>query len=76
MVHEQYEQHERLLFAEQVFRIQGAIFEVNAQMGAGLLEAVYQECLALELATRGIPFVAEAPLALSYINTFVLFVDK
>jgi hypothetical protein len=42
MVHEQHEQHERVLFAQEVFRIQGAIFEVNAQMGAGFLEAVYQ----------------------------------
>jgi GxxExxY protein len=66
MVHEQHEQHERVLFAQEVYRIQGAIFEVNGQMGAGFLEAVYQECLALELAARGIPFVADAPLALSY----------
>ncbi len=66
MVHEQHEQHERVLYADEVFRIQGAIFEVNVRMGAGFLEAVYQECLALELTARGIPFVADAPLALSY----------
>jgi GxxExxY protein len=49
-----------------VFQIQGAIFEVNRRMGAGFLEAVYQECLALEFARRGIPFVAQPRLELTY----------
>jgi GxxExxY protein len=66
MVHEPHEPHERLLQADEVFRIQGAVFEVNRAMGAGFLEAVYQECLALEFAERGIPFVAQPPLALDY----------
>jgi GxxExxY protein len=35
-------------------------------MGAGFLEAVYQECLAIEFASRGIPFVAQKPLPLRY----------
>lgn len=35
-------------------------------MGIGFLEAVYQECLALELASRGVPFRAHSRLALSY----------
>jgi GxxExxY protein len=34
--------------------------------GAGFLEAVYQECLALEFARRGIPFVAQPSLPLAY----------
>jgi len=61
MNHEKHEKHENMLFAEEAFRIQGAVFEVSRQMGTGFLEAVYQECLALELAAQGIPFVA-APL--------------
>jgi GxxExxY protein len=35
-------------------------------MGAGFLEAVYQECLAMEFKAGAIPFVALPPLALSY----------
>jgi|SRR5579872_853098 len=66
MVHEPHEPHERLIFADEVFRIQGAIFEVNRVMGAGFLEAVYQECLGLEFAAREIPFVASRPLRLTY----------
>jgi GxxExxY protein len=66
MVHEPHEPHERLVHAQEVFCIQGAIFEVNRQMGAGFLEAVYQECLALEFAARSIAFVATPRLALEY----------
>jgi GxxExxY protein len=35
-------------------------------MGPGFLEAVYQECLALEFAARGIPFLATPSLKLTY----------
>jgi GxxExxY protein len=67
MGHEPHEPHEQgLVHAEEVFAIQGAVFEVNRHMGAGFLEAVYQECLAIEFKARAIPFVALPPLALSY----------
>ena len=66
MNHEKHEKHENMLFAEEAFRIQGAIFEVSRQMGTGFLEAVYQECLAIELAAQEITFVALPPLALAY----------
>ena len=66
MDHEPHEPHERTLYASEVFRIQGAVYEVNRRMGAGFLEAVYQECLALEFMERGIPFVAQKPLPLTY----------
>jgi GxxExxY protein len=55
-----------MLYAEEVFRIQGAIFEVNQHMGSGFLETVYQECLAMEFNARRIPFVAGEPLSISY----------
>ena len=45
MNHEPHEPHERVLYPDEVFRIQGAIFEVNRELGAGFLEAVYQEAL-------------------------------
>ncbi|MBX3486072.1 GxxExxY protein [Phenylobacterium sp.] len=55
-----------LLLREEVFRIQGAVFDVNREMGRGFLEPVYQECLALEFETRGIPFRALPQLRLAY----------
>jgi GxxExxY protein len=64
-------QHTRLVLAEEVFRIQGAVFEVNRAMGRGFLEAVYQECLALEFAAREIPFRAVPSLALTYKTTLL-----
>ena len=66
MVHEPHEKHERLIYPNEVFLIQGAVFEVNREMAAGFLEAVYQECLALEFRSRDIPFVASQPLSLTY----------
>jgi GxxExxY protein len=55
-----------MLFAEEVFRIQGAVFEVSRQMGTGFLEAVYQECLAIEFAAVSVPFTASQALTLTY----------
>ena len=56
----------RLIYKEEVYFIQGAIFEVYKEMGSGFLESVYQECLERELKTRNIPFVSQEELTLSY----------
>ncbi len=58
--------NEKIIYKEEGYAIQGAIFEVYREMGSGFLEAVYQECLEKELSFRNIPFVAQAVLALSY----------
>lgn len=57
-----------LLFKEETFRIRGALFQVYRVMGAGFLEAVYQECLAREFDRRGIPFEVSKALALTYMG--------
>ena len=64
--HEKDEKHEKVLYADEVYLIQGAVFEVSRELGTGFLEAVYQECLALEFTARNIPFRAFQPLALTY----------
>lgn len=66
MNHERHEKHEKILFKEESYAIQGAIFEVYREMGCGFLESVYQECLEKELSRRGIPFVAQQELQLTY----------
>lgn len=58
--------NETILFREESYLIQGAIFEVYREMGCGFLEAVYQECLERELARRVVPFVAQPPLQIHY----------
>jgi GxxExxY protein len=55
-----------LLYKEEVYKIQGAIFEVYREKGCGFLESVYQECLAKELAMQGIAYLAQVKLGLSY----------
>ena len=57
---------ETILFKEESYAVQGAIFEVYQEMGCGFVEAVYQECLEIELQSRGIPFVAKHELLLHY----------
>ena len=55
-----------LIYREESYAIMGACFEVYKEKGCGFLEAVYQECLEMELGDRGIPFVAHPISGLSY----------
>lgn len=56
----------KILFKDESYEIQGAIFEVYREMGCGFLEAVYQECLDKEFSRRGISFIAQPDLHLTY----------
>lgn len=58
-----------ILYKEESYAIQGAIFEVYRQMGNGFLEGVYQECLEHELNHRKIPFTPKPQLQLEYKGT-------
>ena len=55
----------QIIYPEQSYKIMGACFEVYKKKGCGFLEAVYQECLELELADQGIPFAAQQKLQLT-----------
>ena len=66
MNHEIHETHEKVRYAKEAYEIQGAVFEVYRSLGAGFLEAVYQESLGIELNARLIPFVSQPPLRLQY----------
>ena len=55
-----------IVYRDESYAIMGACFEVYKEKGCGFLEPVYQECLAMELGLREIPFQAEPPLTLSY----------
>jgi GxxExxY protein len=55
-----------LIFEDESYAILGACFDVYNELGCGFLEPIYQECLALELTDRLIPFRAQATLELLY----------
>jgi len=52
-------------------RIIGAAIEVHRQLGPGLLESAYEECLAHEFTLQGIPFERQKPLPVIYKETRV-----
>ena len=66
MNREKRELHEKVLFPDECFAIQGAVFDVYREMGCGFLEAVYQECLEREFRLRQLPFEAQEEIVLSY----------
>ncbi|MCX7855588.1 MAG: GxxExxY protein [Anaerolineae bacterium] len=47
-------------------RIIGAALEVHRQLGPGLLESAYEECLAYELSLSNIPFERQKPVPVVY----------
>ena len=47
-------------------RIIGAAIAVHRQLGPGLLESVYEECLAYELTTQLIPFERQKAIPVTY----------
>ena len=57
---------EKVLYPDECYAIQGAVFDVYREMGCGYLEAVYQECLEKEFRKRNLPFETQKELRLSY----------
>lgn len=55
-----------LLYREEGYAIQGAVFEVYREMGCGFVEPVYHECFKRELISRKIPFQSKPELQLRY----------
>ncbi len=58
-----------MLFEAESYDIRGAVFDVYREMGPGLLEAVYQECLEHEFTRRKIPFEAQPMIHINYKGT-------
>ncbi len=58
--------NDKIIYKEECYAIQGAIFDVYREFGCGFLESVYQECLEKELSFREIQFESQQELKLSY----------
>lgn len=55
-----------LILKDESYAIMGACFEVYKEKGCGFLEAVYEECLAIEFEHRHIPYLGQQELSLFY----------
>ena len=55
-----------IIYKDESYAIMGACFEVYKEKGCGFNEAVFQECLEIELELRGIPFKTQVEMPLSY----------
>ena len=51
---------------ELTYKINGAIFEVNRELGVGFLEKVYENALLVELANRGLEAESQVPINVNY----------
>ena len=58
----------QLIYSEESYALIGSCFEVYKRMGCGFLEAVYQECLEIELKYQSIPFTPQREFELEYRN--------
>lgn len=57
---------DELILRDEVYAVVGATIDVHRELGAGFLEAVYQEAMERELALRGIAFEAQRELVIHY----------
>ncbi len=54
-------------------RVLGCAIEVHRELGPGLLESTYEQCMACELNRAGIPFKIQHPLPVLLRDFFVNF---
>jgi GxxExxY protein len=55
-----------IIYKQESYAIVGACLAVYQDKGCGFHEALYQECLEIELGYRGIPFDAQREVRLTY----------
>ena len=55
-----------LIYEELTHEIRGAAIEVHKEIGPGLLESAYEECLCRELSLRGLRFQRQVSLPVTY----------
>mgnify|MGYP002388290400 CR=1 FL=1 len=58
--------YEKIIYKDESYAIQGAVFEVYKELGCGFLESVYQESLERELRSRNIPYWSQKEFIVLY----------
>jgi len=61
----------KLIYEEESYQIIGAAQEVHEILGAGFLEAVYQEALAIEFENRNISYEPEKELRIKFKDRYL-----
>lgn len=56
---------------ELTYEVIGSAIEIHKSLGPGLLESVYHECMKHELSLRGIDFVSEISMPVTYKDIIV-----
>ena len=59
----------KLILGKEVYAVVGAAMEVHSVLRNGYLEAVYQEAMEIELASRRMPFESQKQLKIFYKET-------
>jgi GxxExxY protein len=66
LYHEEHEGARKIEFDELSNRVIGCALEVHQNLGPGLLESTYEQCLAHEFRIRELPFKMQCPLPVEY----------
>jgi GxxExxY protein len=64
--HEEHEAHEEMRFDKLSNIVIGCALEVHGELGPGLLESTYEQCLARELSLAKIKYAIQIPLPVRY----------
>ena len=64
--HEGHEAVTKIAFDDLSREVVDSAFKVHQALGAGLLEGIYEECMALELQKRGVPFERQKEIPVFY----------
>lgn len=56
----------QIIYKEEAYAIQGALYAVHRELGCGFMERVYQEALVYEFQMRGIPYEREKEISIIY----------
>jgi GxxExxY protein len=61
----------RSYLTDLTYKINGAAIEVHKELGPGLLESIYRDCMVYELISRGLKVESEKSIAVNYKGNFM-----